>query len=73
MKVLLAGATGAIGRPLARMLHDAGHQVVALSRGGDQSRALVDPDVEPIVADALDLMRSCAPLAVCGWTRSSTS
>lgn len=54
MKVLLAGATGAIGRPLTRMLHDAGHQVVALSRGGDQSRALVDLDVEPIVADALD-------------------
>jgi len=32
MKVLLAGATGAIGRPLTPKLVAAGHDVVALTR-----------------------------------------
>ena len=36
MKVLLAGATGAIGRPLVRLLVDAGHEVVALTRTPDK-------------------------------------
>ena len=32
MKVFVAGATGAIGRPLTRALIDAGHDVLGLAR-----------------------------------------
>ena len=32
MKILIAGATGAIGRPLVRRLRDNRHEVFALSR-----------------------------------------
>jgi nucleoside-diphosphate-sugar epimerase len=54
MKVLLAGATGALGRPLTQALIDAGHQVVGLTRtstGIDQLRA---SGAEPVQADVLD-------------------
>jgi nucleoside-diphosphate-sugar epimerase len=52
MKVLIAGATGAVGRPMVRMLIEAGHEVAAITRGGaDAVRAL---GATPIVADALD-------------------
>ncbi|MGX1564739.1 NAD-dependent epimerase/dehydratase family protein [Streptomyces sp. NPDC055506] len=50
MRVLVAGATGVVGHPLAGALRARGHQVSALVR--DASRA---PDVgEAVVADALD-------------------
>jgi uncharacterized protein YbjT (DUF2867 family) len=32
MKVLIAGATGAIGRPLVRLLLADGHEVVGITR-----------------------------------------
>ncbi len=32
MRVLIAGATGAIGRPLVRCLRERGHAVFALAR-----------------------------------------
>lgn len=50
MNVLLAGATGAIGRPLLAALRRAGHQVFALTR---QPRASV-PGARRVVADVLD-------------------
>jgi hypothetical protein len=41
MKVVLAGATGYIGRPLTSLLHESGHQVLVLTRdtpqGGGQA------------------------------------
>jgi nucleoside-diphosphate-sugar epimerase len=37
MKVLVAGGTGAVGRPLVRQLTDAGHEVVAASRSSEQA------------------------------------
>ncbi|HSI49358.1 MAG TPA: NAD-dependent epimerase/dehydratase family protein [Ideonella sp.] len=37
MRVLLCGATGFIGRHIARALRDHGHQVVAASRGGREA------------------------------------
>lgn len=49
MKVLVAGATGAIGRPLVRMLTDAGHEVYALSRSDREI-----PGATTVVADAMD-------------------
>ncbi|MEO3805227.1 NAD(P)-dependent oxidoreductase [Nonomuraea sp. B1E8] len=57
MKVLLAGATGAIGRPLAKALRTAGHEVLALTR---DSGAQV-PGARLVVADVLnrdDLLRA---------------
>jgi len=49
MKVLIAGATGAVGRPLVRMLAEDGHEVFALTR----SRRPV-PQATAVVADAMD-------------------
>lgn len=49
MKVLIAGATGAVGRPLVRMLAEGGHEVYALTR----SQRPV-PGATAVVADAMD-------------------
>jgi nucleoside-diphosphate-sugar epimerase len=49
MKVLIAGATGAVGRPLVRMLAEGGHEVFALTR----SRRPVS-GATAVVADAMD-------------------
>jgi nucleoside-diphosphate-sugar epimerase len=52
MKVFIAGASGAIGRPLVRQLVERGHEVVGMTRSNAESvRAL---GAEPVVADALD-------------------
>jgi nucleoside-diphosphate-sugar epimerase len=55
MKVLIAGATGAVGRPLVRMLAEGGHEVFALTR----SRRPV-PGATSVVADAMDRMNLLA-------------
>jgi nucleoside-diphosphate-sugar epimerase len=49
MRVLLAGATGAIGRQAVPVLAAAGHQVVGLARSPGRL-----PDAEVVAADALD-------------------
>ncbi|KAE8766072.1 NAD-dependent epimerase/dehydratase family protein [Georgenia thermotolerans] len=54
MRVLVAGATGVIGRPLTRRLQAAGHDVVGLTRHPDGARRLRDGGVEGVVADVLD-------------------
>jgi nucleoside-diphosphate-sugar epimerase len=54
MRVLLAGATGAIGTPLIRQLRSAGHDLVAVTRDPDSAIRLAANDVEPVVADVLD-------------------
>jgi nucleoside-diphosphate-sugar epimerase len=60
MQVLLAGASGVIGRVLLRLLTDQGHQVIALSRHpADES----SPAVTWVAANALikdDLLRALA-------------
>ena len=43
MRVLLAGATGAIGRPLIRGLKQHGHSVFGLVRSAESTRMLTDP------------------------------
>jgi uncharacterized protein len=45
MKVVLAGATGYIGRPLTALLHESGHQVLVLTRDASQGGGLA-PGVE---------------------------
>ena len=54
MKVLIAGATGAIGRPLVATLGSAGHEVIALSRRPSKALAGAAGSVRPVHADALD-------------------
>src|SRR5215813_4006058 len=54
MKVLLAGADGALGTPLTRLLLARGHTVLGLIRNPSGAPILRSRGVEPIVADALD-------------------
>ena len=54
MKVFVAGATGAIGRPLVARLVDAGHQVAAMTRTPAKAAGLAKMGADPVVCDALD-------------------
>jgi nucleoside-diphosphate-sugar epimerase len=55
MRVLLAGASGAVGTPLTRQLIAAGHQVVGITRSRANAERLRAAGAEPVVADVLDL------------------
>jgi nucleoside-diphosphate-sugar epimerase len=54
MKILVAGGTGAIGRPLIAALLAKGHALVALTRASEKARALVEQGIEPAIADVFD-------------------
>jgi len=54
MKILLAGATGAIGRLLLPLLVRAGHEVAGTTRRADKTAPIVSAGGRPVVADALD-------------------
>lgn len=54
MRILLAGATGAIGRQLLPKLRTQGHRVTALTRSADRCAHLRDAGAEPVVADVYD-------------------
>ena len=54
MKVLLAGASGAVGTPLTRQLIAAGHQVVGITRTQANAERLRNAGAEAVVADVLD-------------------
>ena len=54
MRVLLAGASGALGRRLLPMLLQAGHHVVATTRTPDKAAGLTQAGAEPVVMDGLD-------------------
>jgi 2-alkyl-3-oxoalkanoate reductase len=54
MRVAIAGANGAIGRPLIGFLRKRGHGVFALARSLESARTVAALDAEPVVADALD-------------------
>ena len=54
MKIFVAGATGAIGRPLMATLTANGHSVVALTRSAEKARALTEQGIEPAIADVFD-------------------
>src|ERR1700758_247651 len=51
MRILIAGATGAIGRPSIRRLRANGHEEFALTRAAD---ALREIGPEAVIADVLD-------------------
>jgi nucleoside-diphosphate-sugar epimerase len=54
MRILIAGASGAIGRPLVRRLRANQHEVFALTRSPDSAPELKEIGAEPVIADALD-------------------
>lgn len=55
MRILFAGATGALGAAAVPKLATAGHKVFALTRRRDARPALERADATPVVADVLDL------------------
>ncbi len=54
MKVLIAGATGALGIPLVRALKAYGHEVIGITRTPGKSSRLEGLGAQPIVADVMD-------------------
>jgi 2-alkyl-3-oxoalkanoate reductase len=54
MKVFIAGATGAIGRPLISRLVAAGHDVVGMTSSERGLQTLREAGSEGVVANALD-------------------
>jgi nucleoside-diphosphate-sugar epimerase len=54
MRVLVAGATGAIGKQLVPRLIAAGHEVHGMTRSESKRTLLYGLGAEPVVADALD-------------------
>jgi nucleoside-diphosphate-sugar epimerase len=54
MRVFVAGATGALGRPLVRLLRARGHEVIGLTRSPLRRGLLEAMGARPVVADALD-------------------
>ena len=63
MKVFVAGATGAIGRPLIKSLTLAGHTAFGMVRSQDSSASLAGSGAEPVIADALDASSVSAAVA----------
>ena len=63
MRVLIAGATGAIGRPLIRGLRVAGHTVFGLARSPESARVLAEAGAGEVTADALDAVAVRAAIA----------
>ncbi|HZT15568.1 MAG TPA: NAD-dependent epimerase/dehydratase family protein [Gaiellaceae bacterium] len=54
MRVFVAGATGAVGVPLVRLLVSAGHTVAGMTRSPEGARTLAEVGAEPVVCDAYD-------------------
>jgi 2-alkyl-3-oxoalkanoate reductase len=54
MRVLVAGASGAVGRSLVPQLRQAGHEVLGTTRSAERADALRGAGAEPLVVDVLD-------------------
>lgn len=54
MKVFVAGATGVLGRPTARALVEAGHEVRGTARRDEKSALLRSLGAEPVTVDLFD-------------------
>jgi nucleoside-diphosphate-sugar epimerase len=54
MKVLIAGASGALGTPLTRALIAAGHEVLGLARSPESMDRLTHLGAHPILANVMD-------------------
>jgi nucleoside-diphosphate-sugar epimerase len=54
MRIFVAGATGALGRPVVRRLTEVGHEVTGMTRSPEKRTLLEGLGARPVVADALD-------------------
>jgi nucleoside-diphosphate-sugar epimerase len=54
MRVFLAGATGVIGRRLALLLRDAGHEIIGTTRDPSKATRLQALGITPVVVDVFD-------------------
>ena len=54
MKVLVAGASGVIGRPTVRQLVEAGHEVVGMTRREERVAEIREAGAEAVVCDVFD-------------------
>jgi nucleoside-diphosphate-sugar epimerase len=63
MRILIAGATGVIGRKLVPALVDGGHEVTGTSRSVEGASELVALGATPAVLDALDPVATAATVA----------
>src|SRR3954452_10712286 len=66
MRILIAGATGAVGQRLVAMVLDEGHEVVAMTRTPAKADGLRERGAMPVVADALDRESVMAAVAGAG-------
>ena len=55
MNILVAGATGVIGRPLLKLLHEAGHTVTGTTRSAEKIAGIEALGARGMVADAFDV------------------
>jgi nucleoside-diphosphate-sugar epimerase len=62
-RVLVAGATGVIGRSLVQQLRAAGHDVIGTTRSEQRAAALRATGIEAIACDALDAAALMAAVA----------
>ncbi len=54
MKVFLAGASGALGRPLVKQLVAAGHEVTGMTRREERAAAIREAGARAVVCDVFD-------------------
>ena len=72
MRVLITGASGAVGVHLVAALVGRGHQVVASTRTQDKLERLRALGAEPVLLDGLDATAVGETVAVSAATPSST-
>jgi nucleoside-diphosphate-sugar epimerase len=63
ISVILAGATGVIGRQLVSLLLDAGHRIFGTTRRVEQITALAAVGAEPVLLDVFDAPAVAAAVA----------
>ena len=63
MHVFLAGATGAVGRPLLRQLINSGHQVTATTRSAAKAEELRHLGATSVIVDGIDAAAIAAAVA----------
>ena len=66
VRIFLAGATGAVGRSMCRMLDGLGYEVFGMTRSPEKAAFLESVNVTPVIADVYDADRVAALLATIG-------
>jgi nucleoside-diphosphate-sugar epimerase len=54
LKILVAGATGVVGRRLVPLLVRAGHEVAGTTRRAERAQTLTEQQAKPVIVDMLD-------------------